>query len=371
MKILLSFIVLALSITFSNAQLTTPPSGNSQKCMVTQYIGSIANVSITYNSPSVRGREGAIWGQLVPWGLAPNSFGTSTQIPWRMGANENTVFTTSHDIQVNGKDLKAGSYGLHTIPVENGPWTLIFSKTIDAWGSYYYDSANDALRIEVTPSECEFTEFLSFQFISRGEEETTAAMKWEKLILPFTISIENGKDLYVAKMREELKGNKGFSWQNYIPAINYCVANSTNLDEALQWADMAIGGNFIGQKNFATLSAKAQVLMAMGKMMDASALMDEAIRIPGTNANQVHNYGRQLIAAKQGAKALEIMKFNYDKNEGAWPTAVGMMRAESANGNFKEAAKFAKLAIEQAPDSLNKNFLEGALTKLQNGEDIN
>src|SRR5688572_25446295 len=100
---------------------TLPPDGDNQKSSVTQHIG-LVKVTIGYSSPDVHApngtdRTGKIWGELVPWGMANLGFGTcGDQCPWRGGANENTVFTTTHDVQVQGQPLPAGSYGLHFIP---------------------------------------------------------------------------------------------------------------------------------------------------------------------------------------------------------------------------------------------------------------
>lgn len=119
--------------------LTLPPSGGNQKAAVTQFIGPV-KLTIEYSSPQVHGgpgaqdRRGKIWGQLVPYGMADLGFGNGKPSPWRAGANENTVFETSHDVTVEGKPLGAGRYGLHMIPVKES-WTLIFSKNSTSWAA--------------------------------------------------------------------------------------------------------------------------------------------------------------------------------------------------------------------------------------------
>ena len=124
--------------------LSTPPSGDNQKATVVQNIGPV-RVSIEYSSPRVHGpdtpdgkegkdRRGKIWGGLVPFGLTDPGFGTAKEAPWRMGANENTVFTVSHAVRVQGQMLPAGSYGLHAIVGKIG---LIFSKNATSWGSFF------------------------------------------------------------------------------------------------------------------------------------------------------------------------------------------------------------------------------------------
>src|SRR5215469_12016545 len=130
--------------------LTLPPSGNNQKSSVTQFIGPV-RVSIEYSSPNVHGtdgkdRRGQIWGKLVPYGLANLGFGNGKPDPWRAGANENTVFTISHEAIIEGSPLPAGRYGLFMIP-EKDEWTIVFSKDSGAWGSFFYEPSHDALRV--------------------------------------------------------------------------------------------------------------------------------------------------------------------------------------------------------------------------------
>ncbi len=275
------------------AQVTTSPPGDNQKSVVVQYIGALAHVKVVYNSPDVHApdgtdRTGQVWGQLVPYGLAPNNFGTADEIPWRAGANENTTFTFSHDMEVQGQPIEAGTYGFHVIPKEDGPWTLIFSKDSGAWGSYYYEPANDALRVEATPEASEYHEWLTYDFVDRRPDQATVALKWENLQLPFTIAVPNVNDLYLAALREELTGQEGFIYQNILTAVNFCLLNDINLEEALVWAERAVNEPFIGQKNFATLSAKAQVEMKLGREIAALATLDEAINHPSAGPFQVH-----------------------------------------------------------------------------------
>src|SRR5579872_3364630 len=138
--------------------LSVPPSGNNQKASVTQYIGPV-RIAIEYSSPAVHGpdgkdRRGQIWGKLVPYGLTDLGFGNGKPAPWRAGANENTVFTVSDNVSIEGKELPAGRYGLHMIPGQE-EWVLIFSKDANAWGSFYYEDAHDALRVTVKPHKHE------------------------------------------------------------------------------------------------------------------------------------------------------------------------------------------------------------------------
>src|ERR1700752_362628 len=74
------------SFLLLSAQLTTPPGGGNKKAWVGERIG-ITDITIHYDRPGVKGREGKIWGQLVPVGFTDPGFGSSKSSPWRAGAN--------------------------------------------------------------------------------------------------------------------------------------------------------------------------------------------------------------------------------------------------------------------------------------------
>lgn len=112
--------------------------------MVGERVG-LTDITITYNRPRVKGREGKIWGQLVPYGFSDQGFGTSKEAPWRAGANECTTIEFSNDVNIEGKNLEAGKYGFFIAPGKDES-TLIFSKNNTAWGSFFYDPSEDVLR---------------------------------------------------------------------------------------------------------------------------------------------------------------------------------------------------------------------------------
>jgi hypothetical protein len=374
-KFILLFALLAFGYT-SNAQITAPPNGDNQKSVVKQYIGSLAYVKLTYNSPDVTApngdnRAGKIWGQLVPYGLTDLGFGLRNPSPWRAGANENTTIHFSHDMKIQGKDIKAGTYGFHVVVNETGPWTIILSNNSTAWGSFFYVESDDALRVEATPEESEFHEWLTFEFTDRQKEYAVCALKWENKSLPFKIEVPNMNEHYLATMRNELQNSPGFNWQSWNQAATFCLNNNINLEEALSWADASISAPFVGNENFQTLSTKSQILGKLERTEEAKATMDKAIHHATATQFQIHNFGRQLIGQGQKEKALEIFQYNYERFEGAWPTEVGMARGLSANGQYAKALEHAKKAHEQAPDALNKNGLAQAIEKLKNQQDIN
>ncbi|MCU0422255.1 MAG: DUF2911 domain-containing protein [Bacteroidia bacterium] len=104
---------------------------------------------------------------------------------WRAGANEATVFTTQHDLMVNGSLLPAGKYALYAIPDENN-WTIAFNHEHDRWGAISPDESNDALRVTVPADNTANTQE---QFIISFEQHATGVnmiLHWDntKVIVP-------------------------------------------------------------------------------------------------------------------------------------------------------------------------------------------
>ncbi len=372
---LASALALLTAGTARAQNITLPPGGANQKASVSQWIG-LVEVNVTYNSPDVTApngddRTGKIWGQLVPYGMANLGFGTcGAECPWRVGANENTVFTVSHDVEIEGQALAAGSYGIHMIPGEK-EWTVVFSNNSTSWGSFFYTADEDALRVTVTPEKSAYTHWLSFEFIDRQPAEATVALRWENLQVPWTISVPNVNELYVDKIREELRDSPGFSHLSWAAAANFCIQNNIHLDEALTWAQAAVSAPFIGQEDFATLTTLALAQAANGKGEESTATVLKAAGHPTANANGIHQMGRQLIAQGQKQLALQVFQTSYDRFEGAWPTNVGMARGYSALGQFDKALDHARKALDQAPGEPNRQNIAGLIKKLEEGKDIN
>jgi hypothetical protein len=142
------FFSLALPATF-RTQTILPSFDANKKATVSERIG-VCDVVISFNRPQVKGREGKIWGQLVHYGFRDLEGGefTSKASPWRAGANENTTIEFSTAALIENKPLPAGKYGFF-IALYPDKATLIFSKRNTAWGSFYYDEKEDALRVDI------------------------------------------------------------------------------------------------------------------------------------------------------------------------------------------------------------------------------
>ena len=352
---------------FSQIPLTVAPSGGNKKASVSERIG-LTDVTIHYDRPGVKGREGKIWGQLVHTGFTDQGFGNSKKAPWRAGANENTTIEFSSPVKIEGKTLPAGKYGFF-VAYDPNESTLIFSKNATSWGSYYYDEKEDALRVNVKPAALDKSvEWLKYEFINETDNSAIISLQWEKLAIPFKVEVDY-INAQLESFRRELRTEKGFIWESWNQAAAWCLQNNVNLDQALAWADTATSTTFGGDRSFNAWSTKAQILEKLNRSTDADSIMKKTTAF--ASMNEIHYYGRQLLQQKKNKEALEIFKSNFQKYPNQFTTLMGLTRGYSANADYKNALKYAKLALPLAPDDLNKNNVNAMIEKLKEGKDAN
>jgi tetratricopeptide (TPR) repeat protein len=355
--------------------ITLPPHGDNQRAIATQFIGPI-RISIDYHSPDVHApdgsdRRGKIWGDLVPYGMADLNYGfCGDQCPWRGGANENTVFTISHDVKIQDKPLKSGSYGLHFIPGEK-EWIIVFSNDSTSWGSYAYDASKDALRITAEPEKSEYHEWLTYEFTNRYPDRTTAELKWEDLKVPFEISVENIVDVYIETIAKELSSASGFNHENWVAAAQYCLQTKSHLDLGLKWAEIAAASPSYGVENYLTLSTLSELQEANGLHAEAQKTMERALNHYSAGPRDIYQYARTLQGQKKSAEAIKIFDLNAKRYPNTWLAEIGLARAYSAKGNYKEALKHIRLAQKQIPNEQSRKIVDSFIEKLSAGKDIN
>jgi len=346
------FIPLAVTLVFASSsiaqtQLDLPDV--SQKALVSQRIG-ITDVTITYHRPVVNGRK--VWGGLVPFGQV-----------WRAGANENTTIEFSTPVQVEGKPLAAGKYGLHTIPNAD-TWSIIFSKMAVAWGSYTYDAKEDALRVDVKPRPNEMEEALEYEFEDLKADSALVTLKWEKLAVPFRLSVTD-TDSVLPRIREQMRGRAQFEWQKLMEAAQYCAAKKINLDEALRWADQSIQM----EERFENLSLKADILKALNKPDEAKTAWNRAVE--KADVPQLYTCGRRMQSEKRDAEAMEMFQLVVKRAPDHVFGHIAAGRIKSASGDFAGAADEMKKAQAASDSDAQKKVLQGLIDRLNAKQDIN
>jgi tetratricopeptide (TPR) repeat protein len=353
-----------INCNFTLQLIKSLPRG-SQNATVTQTVG-ISKIYINYSRPSVNGRE--IWGKLVPYGMNNLGFGTATESPWRAGANENTIIKFTDDVTIEGQALAAGKYGLHMIVNEDGGATVIFSKKHSAWGSFFYEPSEDALRVDIQTKEIPHVEQLTYDFVDVTANSATAVLNWEKKQFPFKIEI-NVSEVVLTDIREKLQNQPGFTRQTWEQAAAFAMNNGGDLEEALGWINGAIAGQFYSQQNFNNTNIKAGILAKLGRQEEAVASLESYL--PKATIFEVHQVGRQYITFGLKDKALEVFKMNAEKNKDTWPVDYGLARGYSAAGDYTKALEHLKIALSRVPDAGNKAVIETNIAKLEKGEDIN
>lgn len=345
MQALFTAAIVALLCWEVSAQTVTTPRAVVPTGEMTQTIG-ISTVNIKYSRPRVtlRGndRSGNIWGTLIPWGFEATTFVDGSNIPWRAGANENTIITFSDDVKIEGKDLAAGTYGLHMAVFEDGKATVIFSNNSSSWGSFYYKEAEDALRVDVQSMDIAHTEVLTYDVIDMDNTSATVALKWEKKAIPFKVEYDVNS-IVIANFKDELRSIPGFGWQGLNQAANYCAQNNVELEQGLVWVDRSIANT----KNFNNLSTKGQLLTAMGKTTEAQAILDESVAI--ANVGQLNFLGYQMLGQQKYDKAIEYFTLNAKrnpKNANCWDS---LGEAYKTKGDNKNAIKNLKKSLSLDP----------------------
>lgn len=368
-KILYTAIVLFILLHSSSAQMDLPPSGGNPRATVSEEVG-ITSITIKYSRPDVNKREGKIFGDgnRVPYGFKEQNFLTGkNESPWRAGANEATTISFEHDVKVEGKDIKAGTYALFMAMGADNV-TLIFSTQNEAWGSFSYKPEDDVLRVDVKPVVLDKSvEWLKYEFIEHGEKHCVIAMQWEKISVPFRITVDVD-NIVIAALRKEMTGRKSFTPALELQAAQYLLNKNINLEEALRWSKNAVDGPG-GQRTYITLRNLAVAYEKLNRLAEADSIMNEAL--PIATANQYTAYGRQLIAQKRTDKAMEIFKASEKRHGNIFGVNNGFMSGYSAKADFKNAILYAEKAMAQAPNDATKKQIEGFIIKLKDGKDIN
>jgi len=136
-----------------------------------------AHIHIDYSSPSTRGR--IIFGGLLAYDEV-----------WQSGAHQATWFETNKDLILEGNVLKAGKYGLFTIPSKD-EWTVIFNSNWDQHGKDEYDAKEDVLRFKVKPEYLnQKIESLKYKVERISDMEGTISLGWENVLLAFHVKVE-------------------------------------------------------------------------------------------------------------------------------------------------------------------------------------
>jgi len=175
MKKLFALSVFVLAMVFSTDATAQQFSGLDKSpadmaAHPSSYKNSKKNIRVIYSRPQLKGR---LVNDLAPEGKV-----------WRTGANEAVEITFYGNTTFGGKNIKAGTYSLFTIPGSK-EWTVILNSNLNQWGAYSYDKSGDVARVSGKVSKGEE----SLEAFSITFTDTAMVMGWGTTLVsvPFAI----------------------------------------------------------------------------------------------------------------------------------------------------------------------------------------
>ena len=176
-KNVLVIALFAMAVLFSNettAQKFDPLDKSPMDVARFPYSWKVSDkiVKVTYSRPQLKGRS---LDKLAPKDKV-----------WRTGANEAAEITFYKEVTFGGKKVSAGTYSLFSIPTDED-WTIILSNQKNIWGSYFYDKAEDVVRVSGKVSKLQES-IEEFSIIFEGEKsEATMYMAWDKTLISLPV----------------------------------------------------------------------------------------------------------------------------------------------------------------------------------------
>ncbi|MES2779883.1 MAG: DUF2911 domain-containing protein [Bacteroidota bacterium] len=214
-----------------------------------------SKIEVSYSRPGMKGRK--IFGDVVPFGKL-----------WRTGANGATTISFGEDVKLNGSDVKAGKYGLLTIPGES-EWTVIITKDLTVTSEDGYKKENDVVRFTVKPTKSNSSiETFTIEVANIKNNEADIDLKWENTVA--SIKVTSDYDARIAKQIDEVMAK---DTRPYSGAASYYLETGRDLNKSLEWINKAIAA-YPGA--FWNLLTKAKIQVAMKDYNGAMATSQQS-----------------------------------------------------------------------------------------------
>ncbi len=273
MRILLSVLAVFFITVTGNSQIRTPAPSPGQT--IKQDFG-LSSIEVDYSRPGVKGRK--VFGDLVPYGAM-----------WRTGANGATKITFGDDVTIGGKEVKAGSYALYTIPLQ-AEFEVILNKGVNNGGLAGYSKDDDVTRFKVKsetiPNSVEnFT--INFQNVKANSLDVVLTWDKTRVAIPVTTDIDK-------KIMAQIDESINKDTKPYFQAAMYYLDNDKDLNQAVSWFDKAIAQNPNG---YWIYHQKANALVKLNKKEDAKKAALKSMEIAKQEKNDDYvRLNEKLIA---------------------------------------------------------------------------
>tara|TARA_B100000767_G_C19718477_1_gene516100 strand:+ start:236 stop:1150 length:915 start_codon:yes stop_codon:yes gene_type:complete len=263
-------------------KITTPQP--SPLGMVSQRVG-LTDVAIEYSRPGVKGRT--IFGDLVAFGKT-----------WRTGANSNTKVTFSSDVTIDGQTLKAGSYGLYSVPNKDS-WEVMFYTESDKNGvpRDWDDSkiaAKTTVNVEALPMNVE-----TFTISINDVTSTTAVLGilWEKTYV--AVAFEVPTDEMVSETIDAVMAATPKAGDYYNAAIYYSQQDK-DIKKANEWMEKAM--SLTEKPAFWQLRQQSLIYAKMGNSEKAIAVAEKSLELSKEAGNEAYIKMNTESLSEWGAK---------------------------------------------------------------------
>lgn len=256
----LTTLLCILSVTsVLNAQVQTPQPSPGAK--IEQTIG-LTTVNVDYSRPSMR--ERVIFGNLVPYGKI-----------WRTGANMRTKISFDDDVTIDGKELKAGTYAILTIPSENS-WDVVFYTEYNAGGApAELDADKVALQLSVASHTLDTTwQSFTIAFGNFTNNSGSLYIGWENTMVKMNIGVPS--DEKAVKSIETVLA--GPSANDYFQSAAYYFGEGKDLNQAKKWIDQAIELNKETPR-FWQLRMQALIYAGSGNKKEAISIAKQSLEL--------------------------------------------------------------------------------------------
>ncbi len=273
MRILLSVLAVFFITVTGNSQIRTPAPSPGQT--IKQDFG-LSSIEVDYSRPGVKGRK--VFGDLVPYGAM-----------WRTGANGATKITFGDDVTIGGKEVKAGSYALYTIPWQ-AEFEVILNKGVNNGGLAGYSKDDDVTRFKVKsetiPNSVEnFT--INFQNVKANSLDVVLTWDKTRVAIPVTTDIDK-------KIMAQIDESINKDTKPYFQAAMYYLDNDKDPNQAVSWFDKAIAQNPNG---YWIYHQKANALVKLNKNEDAKKAALKSMEIAKQEKNDDYvRLNEKLIA---------------------------------------------------------------------------
>lgn len=249
-------------------KITTPQP--SPLGMVSQRVG-LTDVAIEYSRPGVKGRT--IFGDLVAFGKT-----------WRTGANSNTKVTFSSDVTIDGQTLKAGSYGLYSVPNKDS-WEVMFYTESDKNG-VPGDWDDSKIAAKTTVNVQAFPINVETLTISINDVTSTSAVLgilWEKTYVAVTFEVPT--DEMVSATIDAVMAAAPKAGDYYNAAIYYNQQDK-DIKKANQWMEKAM--SMTEKPAFWQLRQQSLIYAKMGDSEKAIAVAEKSLELSKEAGNEAY-----------------------------------------------------------------------------------